>query len=271
MRVDSARPDQARLLAALYDWEHDELDDDLPFYNSMARRTGGPVLELGCGSGRVLAALAGQVASVVGVDISQPMLDRARGRLRDAHSVELRRGDMTRDLPSDSFSLVVLALDAFGYVSDRIDQCRLLEGVRQILSPCGLVVIDLVNPGWLCDQPDGVAVLQRSSDAPAVGAYVTKWMTRSLRWDLQELELRSFFDLTWPDGSLTRITDCARLRYFSRYEMELLIERAGLQLEAVYGDYDAGPYEHGSPRMVFVAQPSLPPEALGDICDLTID
>ncbi len=246
---------RARLLAQLYDWEHDGLQDDIALYRALALRTGGPILELACGSGRVLEGLLGSGLELVGLDRSPEMLERARSRLKAASSrVRLVQGDLHDELPPGPFALVVLALSAFGFVQETARQVDLLRRIRAMLSPGGLVILDLVHAAPLWDEPQGLAVLQRSGHDEAIGADVSKWMVQRILPSAQEIQLDCFYDLAWSDGSLTRLTDSARLRYYARYEIELLLQAASLELETVGGDYQLGPFQDGSERMIVVAR-----------------
>lgn len=242
------------LAAQLYDWEHDEFQDDVELYAGLGQRTGGPGLEIACGTGRVLAGLARIGLEVVGLDRSEEMLHRARTRLRSAGArVTLVQGDLNEGLPRGPFALIVLTLDAFGLVRETAQQIALLRRVREALKPGGILVLDLVHTAALADQPEGIPILQRSAQSLEIGAYVTKWMVRRIYPAAQEIHLLSLYDLSWGDGSLRRLTDSTRLRYFSRYEVQLLIEAGGLGVEAVYGDYSLGPLLDGSERMIVVA------------------
>src|SRR5438874_377731 len=78
---DAARGDPYAALARFYDLDHAGFADDLDFWRNLARQIGGPVLEVGCGSGRVLLPLARAGFEVVGIDTSAPMLDRLKARL----------------------------------------------------------------------------------------------------------------------------------------------------------------------------------------------
>ncbi len=241
------------LLARLYDWEHDELMADAELYVELARRTGGPVLELACGTGRVLAPLAAAGFDVVGVDRSEAMLERARARLRG--QVCLMQGDMVRRLPERSFSLVILALDAFGFLTEIDQQLALLRAVRRSLPDDGLLALDLVHVAPLFDQVQGLPVLQRSGEDPETGALVVKWMVRTLHPASQRLELLSLYDLSWANGELRRLTERVELRYYSRFEIDHLLRLTGLTVEAVYGDYDLAAFDDESPRLIVLARP----------------
>jgi SAM-dependent methyltransferase len=244
-----------RLLAHLYDWEHEAFTDDLPFYEALALRTGGPVLELACGSGRVLAPMTAQGLEVVGVELSPPMLERARRRLAGAHPpARLVRQDMSQGLPAGSYALVLLALNGLGFVTTTEAQRRLLRDVADHLAADGLLAIDVVNPATLFDEPQGIPVLQRTEPDEGIGAHVTKWMVQQLHPADQCFELHSFYDLVWADGTYSRLSDRTKLRYFSRFELELLLQDARLVIDGLYGDYEAGPFHDDSERQIFIAR-----------------
>lgn len=245
----------ASLLAQLYDWEHDAFDDDLSCYRHLAAEAPGPVLELCCGSGRILAPLADSGITVVGVDRSPEMLARATARLGSRPGLQLVQADVSADdLPPGEFGLVIAALDALGYLSSTEDQLELLLRIGARLAPEGRLVLDLLNVGSIVDQPQGMSVLQKSGLDEEIGAYVTKWMVQELRWATQDLSLSSFFDVTWPDGRMQRLTDETILRFFGRFEIELLVGQAGFTIEELSGDYGGSPFVEGSPRLIVVAR-----------------
>ncbi|HEX7224503.1 MAG TPA: class I SAM-dependent methyltransferase, partial [Candidatus Limnocylindria bacterium] len=115
----AGQPVDAATLAELYDLEHDEIAEDLAFYATWAGRTGGAVLDLGCGSGRLFRPLLdGGAASVVGLDGSPALLERARARIArdpvlgaaaDSGRLEIGEGDVRTVARRDRFDLVVLA------------------------------------------------------------------------------------------------------------------------------------------------------------------
>jgi SAM-dependent methyltransferase len=246
-----------RLLALLYDWEHDDFHDDVALYAALARRTGGPVLELACGTGRVLDVLSAPGVDVIGLDGSKAMLERARARLSGAPGrIDLIEGRLEDPLPPSPCALIVAPLDALGLVREPDPRLGLLRRLRERLLPDGLLALDLVHAAALADQPQGIPILQRVGPCPALGAHVTKWMVRHVRPAQQLIELNVFFDLLWTDGTVTRLTDEVALRFFGRYEIELLLRNAGFDVEGIYGDYDLGPFQDHSERLVILATPA---------------
>ena len=253
--ADPRRWPPATLLAQLYDWEHDSFSDDVDLYLSLAQRTGGPVLEPACGSGRVLEPLARRGLRVTGFDSSPEMLARARRRVDDLRSrVTLEQATLADPLPAGQFRLALLALDALGLVDEPRAQIDLLARIRASLASDGLLALDLVHAAPLWDQPEGVPILQRSAEDDEIAARVTRWIVRRLHAATQHFVLDSFYDIVWPDGGFSRIEDSVRLRFFSRHEVELLLAAAGLRIEGVYGDYTLGAFEDASPRMIVLAK-----------------
>ena len=145
-------------MAGLYDAF--PFTDDLAFYAGFAGTQGGPVLELGCGSGSILVPLARAGHHVVGVDTSSHMLALAREKLASAGPevavrARLVQGDLRYLELSDRFDLAIIAVKSFAYLITRHDQQRALAAVGAHLRPGGLLAIDLLNPtpDWLSRPP----------------------------------------------------------------------------------------------------------------------
>jgi len=133
-----------------YELEHTAFDDDIALYRTMASVVGDPVLELGCGTGRILVPLAADGFRVTGVDASPAMLARAADRLHEAgvaDRVTLQRADMrgADKAPGGPFGLVILGLNGLLHVTNQAEQRNLLAAVRRALDPGGQLVIDGLN------------------------------------------------------------------------------------------------------------------------------
>jgi SAM-dependent methyltransferase len=249
-----AVPDRSGpLLARLYDWEHDSFAADVELYAQLTRRTGGPVLEPACGTGRVLEPLAQRGLHVFGFDSSPDMLARARKRLDGLEKATVTLADLQDPLPDGPFGLVILALNSLGFIADPNAQIDLLGRIGAQMAHDAVLALDLVNAGPLSDQPQGLPVLQQTGPDEEVGAAVTKWIVQRLHPATQQLTMDCFYDLLWPDGTLSRVEDHVSLRYFFRYEVELLLSAAGLRVESMYGDYGLESFQDESPRMIVLA------------------
>lgn len=246
-------------LADLYDLAYGDFTDDLAMYESFARRCRGPVLELGAGTGRVALALARAKVSVVGIDSSEAML--ARGRTKAgralARRLELVLADM-RDFDLDrEFELVVCPASGFHHLLTTDDQLRCLGCVRRHLVPGGLFVAhlrSLTAVGW--DEAPH-AVLEWVRTDPETGDTVSKMVSMRNDGAAQVQHVTHVYERTEPSGvpKERRLLEFD-LRIIGRYEVELLLEKAGLELTHVYGDYDLGPYTHDSQHMIIVARRS---------------
>jgi len=251
---DTSGADIYERIAELYDWEHDRYDEDLAFYRALAKRTGGPILELGCGTGRVLADLASQGHHCIGVDASPAMLARARQRLStEGIDADLIEAPMQEFTVPRTVSLAVIALDSFGHLSDQLDQLAALIEVHSALETDGVLVIDVSNGNNRGDGRDELVhhITAESDDGESV---ITKWVNRASDSSEQMDDLTYWYDVTGPDGILHRTTVQFALRYFTRFEMTLLLERAGFAGEALYGSYDLEQFSAQSERLIVVAR-----------------
>jgi len=245
------------IVARYYDLEHDGLVADAALYSELARESGGSVLELGCGTGRILLALSRAGHKVVGLDLSAPMLARADAKLRDRPDLRgawrLVHADARHfDLP-EQFPLILAPLDFLGYFATLEDQLAVLAASRRHLAADGRLVLDVTFPGVsFYTQPDGVLVLQWTRALPS-GEEVTKWWVRELDPSRQVLHLTALYDVRAADGSVRRWVCPLDLRYYHRHELELLLARAGFQVESVYGSYAMDDLRADSARLLLIA------------------
>jgi SAM-dependent methyltransferase len=243
-------------IARFYDWEHTGYDDDVAMYLDFARRTGGPILELACGTGRLMQPLLELGERVVGVDSSEPMLVRARRALDAAgllSQADLHRVDVRALALDERFPLVIFGLDSFGLLLTTADQLAVLGRIREHLAPGGLLILDVANGNRRGGEAPDELQLQHAGPDPATGRLLSKWTARSTDLGAQLDRFTYFYDEVAEDGTLQRTTSGLELRYFGRFELELLLERAGLVVEAIYGGYDLAPFRGDSDRLIVVA------------------
>lgn len=217
---------------------------DVRFWQDMARRHGGPILELGCGTGRVSLPVARTGAEVVGVDRSLPMLDRARRRLRRLRTrvpLRLVRADI-RALPFAPRTPFRLVMAPYGILQSLVDDDDLEATLRSVASivPRGtLFGIDLVSdvPHW--DEYEGRVRLRGKGPG---GSQVV--LRESVR---QEPSRRlTVFDQEFVEtrGSTRTVHRFSlAFRTLALAEMVASLEQAGFRTDAVLGDYDGGPWD----------------------------
>jgi SAM-dependent methyltransferase len=244
--------------ARFYDLDYEPFQDDVALYQGFAEMTGGPLLELGCGTGRLLVPLARAGFAITGVDMSAKMLDVARQKVALSglsERIQIVQADMRQvDLPQ-RFRMAFIAINSFMHLTTLEDQLAALQAWRKLLLPGGLLVIDVDNPNppHLLEA-DGRLELQTRWFDPGTGATVLKLISRTADIARQLQHVMFIYDEVFPDGSTRRTLAPFQARYLYRFEGELLLDRAGYVPEHVYGSYDLDPYESDSERMVFVAR-----------------
>jgi SAM-dependent methyltransferase len=244
--------------ARLYDWEHDSYLLDVPVHIGFARRFGGPVLELACGSGRLLGPIAQAGFACAGVDSSSAMLERARHRLErlpDAQATRLFEQRLeTLDLEG-RFRTIILGLDSFGLLIDRDDQVRALRAAREHATHDARLILDVANGNLRgSSEPPEELLHDLTLPDPDTGRPITKFILRRPRAEAQLDELMFFYDEQDERGYLRRSMVELRLRWFTRFELELLLQSAGWQVDELYGNYDLEPYGPNSDRLLVVAR-----------------
>jgi SAM-dependent methyltransferase len=242
--------------ARLYDWEHDRYLVDLDVHVGFARRFGGPVLELACGTGRLLAPLAAAGFDVTGVDSSAPMLERARARLGalglQATLVDQRLERL--DLGAE-FRTIILGLDSFGLLLKREPQLAALRAAHAHATHDGRLVLDVSNGNLRgANEPAEEMIHDLTMADPETGLPITKFVLRRPRPSEQLDELMFFYDEQDERGYLRRSMVELKLRWFTRNELELLLQTAGWQVEEVYGDYDLAEFGPNSERLIVVSR-----------------
>jgi SAM-dependent methyltransferase len=248
-------------LPELYDLEHAGFSEDIELYLRLAEVVGDPILELGCGTGRVLAPLAAAGHRITGVDRSRPMLDQARlamqGHATDfLRRVTLAEGSMTdaESAPGGPFGLVIFSLNGLMHVSDPGDQRAALSSARRALDPRGMLVIDALNPTpELLATLDG-RVLHEGSWRKADGTVVDRFSARTHDSAAQRIDSELWYDLTDPAGHPRRVRSGFPMRYLVASELALLLEVTGFVEWTLYGSYDLDPYDEGSDRLIVTAE-----------------
>ncbi len=244
-------------IAPFYDIEHTQFDEDVDMYRNFAELCGGKILELACGSGRLLLPLARDGYTLTGVDNSPAMLELARQALTDAGTVarcQLVQQDMCQLQLLDKYRLAIVALGSFGHITTRQTQQQALDAIRRHLSIGATFVLDISNEDARYMEPLSGHMLHQGTWQQKDGAYVTHFLSPFSSNTHHLLELTHFYDVHHQGQAVQRTMSQTALYLFERNEVEFLLEQAGFRIKDLYGTYDFGPYEHTSPRMIFIAE-----------------
>jgi SAM-dependent methyltransferase len=224
-------------IACLYDRWNRSVVEDVAFYVEEAVASGGPVVELGVGTGRIALPTALAGIRVIGVDSSRRMLECCLERaeaLRVADRLELHVGDLRRPPLHGSYPLVTSPFRAFLHLHSDRERLEALSATRALLEPEGRLVFDVFAPSehdiaetngrWIEREPE---IFERAD------------------WDAEKRRLA--LQVRAPDGETSM-----DLAWLSQPEWNELLERSGFAVEACYGWFDRSSYE-GGPDMVFLA------------------
>lgn len=245
------------LMARYYDLENADLTEDLDFWLELAETYSGPILELGCGTGRVLLNLARRGYEVTGLDNSPAMLARLAAKLQAASPQHLARrpnvvqADMRVFALGQTFHLAIMPFNTFMHLLTFEDQLAALTHIRSHLEPGALLVLDLINPAdAYAAQEQGLTLERELQDGDRL---VQVFSTLTLDRTAQVAHIRWLYDAIAPDGTVQRTVIPTVFRYTLPGEMRLVLERGGFALTHLYGDYDHTPLADGLPRMIVMA------------------
>ena len=256
--VGSAAGDPYGAIAELYDLEHQGHAEDLDLYLNLAMVVGDPILEVGCGSGRILVSLAGAGHRVTGTDRSGAMLSRAQRAASEAGVAELvtlRAAEMTEAsaAPGGPFGLAIVALNGLLHLETQAAQRAALRALRNALDPRGQLVLDVLNP-----TPDALRALEgvhhEGSWTRADGTRIDKFSSRRVQPADQAIATELWYDLIKSDGGLRRIATSYTMRYVHHAELELMLEVAGFVEWQAYGSYDLDPFDDTAERLIVTAE-----------------
>jgi len=258
--------DEYTSIAELYDYVVPYRErQDVAFFVEAAKESGGPVLEVGCGTGRVLIPTARAGSEITGLDLSPHMLEVCRARLK-SEPVEVRarvrlvEGDMRKFELSQTFWLVTLPFRPFQHLTTVEDQLACLVCLRRHLEEGGKLILDIFNPSMesLVRQNFGEEISEEPEFSMPDGRKVIrrhKIISRDEANQINYVEL--IYYVTHPDGRQERLVQAFPMRYLFRYEAEHLLWRAGFEVEHLYADYDKSPYGSKHPgELIFVARVS---------------
>ena len=252
--------------AGIYDAVYSYVRSDIPFYAQQAVESGGPVLELGVGTGRVAIPTAQLGIDVVGLDTSEAMLSKAREKLgslrQGAGSVELIHADMRnfdlRDVNGArrQFPLVTIPFRGFLALMTVEDQISALDSIRRHLSPGGRLVFNVFvpDPNMAFEQSDLPRHLNDVTD-PATGISYVLYQQSAYDTYNQTVGVRTIIEELDGAGVVARrMYRDYELRYCHRWEIHHLLVMRGFEIDDLFGDFDRSEFDAGSAEMIWIAR-----------------
>jgi len=228
-------------IAALYDPWSRSVKEDVDFYVAEARKAGGPVVELGVGTGRIAVPTAQAGVAVIGVDSSEGMLDVCRKHAEAvgvAELLDLRLGDLRRPPVTERAHLITCPFRSLLHLESDEERLRTLRGVYGLLLPGGRFVFDVFAPSREDVEDTHGRWLERE---PGI------WERAD--WDLNRRVLT--LSVRGKAGETHM-----QLAWRSAEEWRHLLERTGFEIVGCYGWFDMRPYEGGEDSVWIARRPT---------------
>ena len=242
-------------VARFYDAENRDKTDDLTMYSRLAVECPGEILDVGCGTGRILIHLAQAGHRVCGIDNDSRMLERlerklaALPKLRD--KISFVNADVLDHEFDHAFGLILLPYNALMHFRTQAEQIALLGRLRRWLADDGVLVIDLPNAGPVFASEDTDAItLERIFIDDDSGHMIMLQSVSALDRAAQLLHIDWIYDEIDGDGAVKRHLAPHSLRYFFLPELRLLLQHCGFAIDKVYGDTEGGEYLAECERMI---------------------
>jgi ubiquinone/menaquinone biosynthesis C-methylase UbiE len=238
---------------ALYAEAPPPITGDVAFYESMARQSSGAVLEVACGTGRVLLALAEAGLEIVGIDCSEGMLAIARRKLAGRPAlvqdrVTLVNQDMSELNLGRRFAFIFVAFRSFQHLLTIDLQKKCLNAIRGHLEKDGRLALHLFDPRLELLVDDAPLIAKLASTHPASGRrYVGEILrTRLDRLTQVRRDLWRYTEMGAEGEILAQDTREMALRWTYRWELHHLLESRGFAVAAEYSDFVGSPPAYGA-------------------------
>jgi len=239
-------------LSDLYDLEYAH-DYDVPFWLSLAGREAGPIIEWGAGTGRIATPLAAAGHVVTAVELSREMTKR--GRLK-SKSVEWLVGDMRSANPGRRYGLAICAFNSFLCLRSTDDALAFLRNAHEHLVPGGLLGIEVsaFSPEELVDPP-GCPAPRHDFTRELANGRLDRFSVSHYDAATQLMQMRLFYDRYSASGALeSRMAHDVTIRITNRDELDLMLQTAGFEVEAVPSGFEGEPFTSTTDHLIVLAR-----------------
>ncbi|MFC1996905.1 class I SAM-dependent methyltransferase [Chloroflexota bacterium] len=239
----------------LYHTHHQNFSEDIPFWQSLARWQGNPILELGCGTGRVLLPLSQAGHTVYGIDNSPDMIAFLKQQITPdlEPNISIINGDITNFNLDAKFRLIILPCNTYS-TFDSSTRAGMLTCIFNHLAPGGVFGVSMPNPNLLLALEESTAepILETIFNHPETGFPVqvnNKWERKG-----DVLTFIWHYDHLLPNGKIERLTasNHHHLTPVEQYITEMLT--IGFTIRSTYRNFETGPYNPDSNYLIILAQ-----------------
>jgi SAM-dependent methyltransferase len=238
---------------ALYDLLLGNIDYGFDFYVALAKAATGPVLDVACGTGRILIPCMQAGVDIDGLDLFEGMLARLREKAAALGlQPKLYQANMSSFRLPRRYSLIMIPFNAFVHCLTADDQIAALVCCREHLAPGGILALDTFFPAAaLITMPDGTRDLELETTNPETGLPVRMFDTRSFDRVKQEQHSRIELEMLDAAGNVVTVhRSQTTIRWIYKTEMELLLRAAGFDRWRIDGDFNCRPLENDTDAMI---------------------
>ncbi len=256
------------IAAKYYDGAYATMRDlaDAPFYLDLARECGGPVLEIGCGTGRVLLPIARAGIEIHGVDNSGPMrailkdaLEREPSEVRGR--VTLHSGDMREFRLNRKFPLVTIPFRPMQHMHTVADQISALTTAAAHVADGGILAFDVFYPRFeILHVGIGEGRLEAEWSPPAQpDVVIRRYFRKDVVDKIHQTYSLTFIFRSYREGKLiSEESEELKMSYYTYPHLRALFRLAGLEVVAEYGSFEKRPLDNSSQEMIFLLRPARP-------------
>jgi len=247
-------------LADYYDYEWQNLKQDIPFILKQADQIGDPILELASGTGRLTIPLAQRGHRIWALDNSAVMIRIFREKLRVlpneiSRNITLVEDDMTSFSLDQKFRFIFVSFNSFLLLIKKHEQEQCLRSVHKHLDIDGTFIVDIFSPRFdLCAQEKSDIHFLQNFSLPSRKKVVAQWeyVERDMAEQIMEIDfLYEEFD---PDGAVERKSRHLTMGIIFCFYMQFMLEKNGFDIIHFYGDYDKSNFTKKSPQMIYVCK-----------------
>lgn len=241
-------------LPILYQAQHADYSEDIPFWLELARNQGGPILELGCGPGRVLVALTNAGYNCIGLDYDLNMLLLLKKNLlsQQLFGVNVIVADMTSIPLQQIFPLIILPCNTYSTLNNK-KRKTLLKFVFEHLTLGGVFTVSIPNP-YLFGSLDSTSEAEFDEFFPHPITNYPVQVTWQMSIKRDHVMLVWHYDHLYPDGNVKRLDVQIHHERTTKDQYLSEFKSAGFSLTSLYGDFSHSPYNQDSPHLIIMAQ-----------------
>jgi len=256
---EEMKGDDYKIHGQYYEGAYDSIADlvDLPFYVEEASRSAGPILEIGCGTGRITKAIANLGKEVVGVDSSAAMLEMLHNSIKGKDIqklIEFKEADLRELELGRKFPLIIAPFRVLQHMYTLQDQKSAFARIREHLEPCGRVIFDVFYPRFDFVYSGIGEAIQELDWQDSKGNRITRTFVKDSFDKIEQSFEGRFIYRTFDEGACIKEESTPlKMSCYTVPHIQLLLDASGLQAIETFGTFGRTPLDNSSKEIIIVA------------------